>query len=237
MSPLPLLDVTPHEVVLWKPPGLASELPRDPKADSVVTRLSEQGFDDMRLVHRLDAAACGLMLVARTPEAAAGYGAEIAARQWHKLYVAEVACAVERARELVGDHRAYLRADGRQARIVRSGGKPSFLSIVHAAPVPRAGQPSATIADRSHLLVELHTGRFHQIRVMLAELGAPLVGDGLYGGPATGRVYLEHVVLGARSFDTHALRVWRAPDDVERPAWSSSLGDAVAAEAARISGA
>lgn len=231
MPPLPLLDVTPHHVVLWKPPGLASEMPRDPQADSVVTRLREQGFDDLRLVHRLDAAACGLMLVARTPQAAASYGAEIAARRWHKVYVAEVACAVDRARDLVGDHKAYLRAEARRARVVRAGGKPSFLSIAHAAALPRERQAS----NHSHVLVRLQTGRFHQIRVMLAALDAPLSGDVLYGGPATGPFYLEHVVLGARTFEHQELRVWRAPDDVERPAWSSSLTDAVAAEVARIS--
>jgi 23S rRNA-/tRNA-specific pseudouridylate synthase len=227
VSRLPLLDVTPHEVVLWKPPGLASELPRDPHADSVVARLRAQGFDNLRLVHRLDSPACGLMMVARTPEAAAHYAADIAARRWHKVYVAEVACPIERARELIGEHKAYLATDGRQARLVRAGGKPSFLSIVHAAP--------ATRTARSHVLVRLHTGRFHQIRVMLSALGAPLAGDTRYGGPASDSMYLEHVLLGARPFGRPEMHVWRAPDDVPRPAWASSLRDAVAAEVARIS--
>ncbi|MCC7043736.1 MAG: RNA pseudouridine synthase [Acidobacteria bacterium] len=227
MSHLALLDVTPHEVVLWKPPGLASELPRDAHADSVVARLNGQGFDHLRLVHRLDSPACGLMIVARTPEAAAHYAAEIAARRWHKVYIAEIAVPVERARELVGEHKAYLVTEGRRARLVRAGGKPSFLSIVHAAPAPRTAC--------SHVLVRLHTGRFHQIRVMLSALGAPLVGDARYGGPASDAMYLEHVLLGARPFGSAAVRLWRAPDDVPRPAWSSSLREAVAAEVTRIS--
>jgi len=66
-----LLDVTPHEIIALKPAGLASELPRDPAADSFVRRLAAQGFSDLRLVHRLDAPSCGLMLVARSAEAAA----------------------------------------------------------------------------------------------------------------------------------------------------------------------
>jgi 23S rRNA-/tRNA-specific pseudouridylate synthase len=227
VSRLPLLDVTPHEVVLWKPPGLASELPRDARADSVVARLNSQGFDHLRLVHRLDSPACGLMIVARTPEAAAHYAAEIAARRWHKVYIAEIAVPVERARALVGDHKAYLATEGRRARLVRAGGKPSFLSIVHAAPAAHTGV--------SHVLVRLHTGRFHQIRVMLSALGAPLVGDPRYGGPASGPMYLEHVLLGARPFARPAARVWRSPDDAPRPVWSSSLREALASEVTRIS--
>jgi len=216
-----MLHVTPHEIVVCKPPGLASELPRDPSADSLVTRLHAEGFDDLRLVHRLDAPTCGVMIVARTPEAAAHYSAEIAAQRWRKVYVAETAVPIDRAQRLIGDHKAYLSTEGRRAAVVRSGGKPSFLTIAHAAP---AGQ------GHTHLLIRLHTGRFHQIRVMLANLGAPLAGDTLYGGPQ-GSFYLEHVLLSARLFGSTESSVWLAPSHDGRPAWSASLADAVRREA------
>lgn len=214
--------------MVWKPPALASELPRDPSADSLTARLESQGFGHLRLVHRLDAPACGVMVVARTKAAAAYYSAEIAARRWRKVYVAEVACDPGRAAALIGSHRAHLAADRWQARVVRSGGKPSFLTVLHVSGVPSA-------ADRSHVLVQLLTGRFHQIRVMLASLGAPLVGDPLYGGPAIDGFYLEQVLLGGQPFGAAHTTMWRAPAGVDRPAWSSDLSDAIASELSRFS--
>ena len=227
MSPLELLHVTPAELVVCKPARLPAELPRDPDADSLVSRLRKRGFPDVRLVHRLDAPTCGLMIAARTPDAAAHYSGEIAARRWKKVYVAEVAMPVTRAQALLGDHKAYLATEGRKATIVRSGGKPSFLTIVHAAPVPNA-------SDRSHLLVRLHTGRFHQIRVMLSALGGPLAGDDVYGGPADQRFYLEHVLLAARLFGAPEISVWRAHEHADRPPWSAALVAAVNAEEASM---
>lgn len=220
MAPISLLQVTPYELVVFKPAGLASELPRDPNADSLLTGLRAEGFDNLRLVHRLDAPTCGVMLVARNAEAAAYYSQEIAARRWKKVYIATVAAPLDRAHTLIGDHKAYLSTEGRIARLVHSGGKPSFLTIVHASPADHAG---------THLLIRLHTGRFHQIRVMLAGLGAPLVGDALYNGPA-GTFYLEHVMLSARLFGSTDNRVWVAPPHDARPTWPASLGDAVTAE-------
>src|SRR5262249_48880308 len=129
VPPVQLLDVTPHAVIALKPAGLASELPRDPAADSLVHRLGAQGFTGLRLVHRLDAPSCGLMLVARSAEAAAHYAQEIAARRWHKWYVAQVALPLSKAEQLVGPHKSYLKTDGPSARVVRSGGKPSFLDV------------------------------------------------------------------------------------------------------------
>ena len=225
-KPLTRLFVTPHELVVAKPAGLASELPRDAAADSLITRLKSEGFDNLRLVHRLDAPASGLMVVARTEQAAAHYSAEIAARRWHKFYVAAVGISGDRAKHLVGDHKAYLSTSGRKATVVRSGGKPSFLTIVHAASAPAT-------SGCSHVLVQLHTGRFHQIRVMLAELGAPLIGDTVYGGATNRALYLEHVLLSARTCDSSP-HVWQAPAHDARPAWASSLDEAIAEQANRL---
>lgn len=219
-----VLEATPSEIVVCKPPGLASELPRDPRADSLLTRLHAQGFDDLRLVHRLDAPACGLMIVARTADAAAHYSAEIAARRWQKLYAADVTMPLSQTRALIGKHKAYLSTEGRRATVVRSGGKPSFLTIVHA---------SAASSSRSQVLVHLHTGRFHQIRAMLAHLGAPLAGDALYGGSA-GTFYLEHVMLAARPFGTTEPRLWRAPAHGGRPVWPEDFAKAVDAQASTL---
>jgi 23S rRNA-/tRNA-specific pseudouridylate synthase len=215
-----LIEVTPHEIVALKPAGLASELPRDLAADSLVRRLAAQGYSGVRLVHRLDAPTCGLMLVARSAEAAAHYAREIAARRWHKWYVAQVSLPSRKAEQLVGAHKSYLKVEGRSVRVVRAGGKPSFLDVALAAHVPR-------VPDASHLLVQLRTGRLHQIRVMLAHLGAPLTGDIRYGGPAAQGMYLEHVILGARTFASGEWRVWLAPADGNRPPWAPALSDAV----------
>jgi 23S rRNA-/tRNA-specific pseudouridylate synthase len=239
---LHVLYQTAHEIVVLKPAGLACELPRDARADSLVRRLTDAGLGDVRLVHRLDAPACGVVVVARTAAAAAHYSREIAARQWHKWYVARVAAAPDSARALVGAQKAYLKTVGQRALVVRSGGKPSFLDVIAAAP----GEPDASAANSplppgartltarlgTDLLIRLHTGRFHQIRAMLAHLGAPLVGDTRYGGPPGAGFYLEHLMLAARPFESAAWLLWIAPQHVDRPAWGTPLHDIVLAQAA-----
>lgn len=215
-----VVDRTPGALVVVKPAGLASELARDPAADSLVSRLISDGHASPRLVHRLDASACGLMLVALTKAAAAHYSRQIEARRWQKWYVARVAQPIAAARGLVGPHKAYLRTEGRVATVVRSGGKPSFLDVLMAAPAP--ADP-----DTSHVLIRLHTGRFHQIRAMLAHAGAPLAGDRTYGGPGQWPLYLEHVVLGSHADTTGAWTVWQGPPHEDRERWAPELVAAV----------
>jgi 23S rRNA-/tRNA-specific pseudouridylate synthase len=218
----------PSDVVVIKPAGLASEVSRNPAADSLVARVRAEVAADARLVHRLDTPARGVMLVALTPEASAYYGAEIAAGRWEKWYLARIPRPDEvRRREIVGPHLAHLKQEGRRSRVVRAGGKPSRLDIAGVWPAPaRAGE--------AHALVRLETGRFHQIRVMLADLGAPLVGDTLYGG-TEGPFYLEQCVLGVRLLGDTGVTRFGLVEDPDRepldPALAARVADLVAGRA------
>ena len=103
---------------------------------------------------------------------AADHAREIREKKWTKYYIARVEARTSAgaATEIVGRHRAYVRREGRLARCVRSGGDPAsleVLAIALAVDTPR----------HAHLLIRLETGRFHQIRVMMANIGFPLVGD------------------------------------------------------------
>jgi 23S rRNA pseudouridine1911/1915/1917 synthase len=122
------------------------------------------------LVHRLDKDTSGLMIVARTPESHAALTAQIAAREIERRYVAVctgVMTAGGTVDEPIGRHRSQrirmaVRGDGREA-------------VTHYRVVKRF---------RGHTLVnaQLETGRTHQIRVHLAHIGFPVVGDPVYGG-------------------------------------------------------
>lgn len=181
-----------REAVVRKPPGMESEPPghaRGPSRFPTALELVRErlGWPEARLPHRLDRIASGWLLVCRDPATVAERNETVRSGDWVKGYVARVAMPAGGPESLVGEHRRYLRREGRVARVVRSGGDPSRLAVLAAAPAPdRPGE--------GHVAIRLDTGRYHQIRAMLADLGAPLVGDEPYGGPP-GSFHLEHAVL------------------------------------------
>jgi len=128
------------------------------------------------IVHRLDRATSGLLLVARNDRAQAALMAQLKARRVRKTYLALVAGSP--AAEL-GRIEAPIGRDPRNYR--------------RMAVVP-AGRPAITgyrarerFADWTLLEVDLHTGRTHQIRVHLASIGHPLAGDPVYATGAARR--------------------------------------------------
>ena len=150
------------------------------------------------LVHRLDKDTSGLLVVARTPEAHTALTGALAARRVTREYLALCTGVMTGGGTIdapIGRHRTLrtrmtVRADGREA-------------VTHYRIVRRF---------RAHTLVRvtLETGRTHQIRVHLAHLGFPIVGDPVYGGrrriPAGAA---SRVADALRSFPRQALHAAR----------------------------
>lgn len=133
------------------------------------------------IVHRLDRGTSGVMVVARTPEAHAHLAAQFAERSVERRYVALVRGRMARPEGTV-DAPLGRHPKDRVRFAVRPEGKEAVTHwrVLGEAALGAAGDPAGGVL--SLLECRLETGRTHQIRVHLAHLGRPLLGDPLYGG-------------------------------------------------------
>jgi 23S rRNA pseudouridine1911/1915/1917 synthase len=173
---LSLLHEDEAVIVLDKPPGLVVHPGAGNPAGTLVNALLHHdpalaNLPRAGIVHRLDKDTSGVMVVARTLQAHTALVAQLSARQVHRQYLAVVVGALVSggtADAPIDRHprdriRMAVREDGRDA-------------VTHFRLRQRF---------RAHTALEcrLETGRTHQIRVHMAHLKHPIIGDPLYGGP------------------------------------------------------
>ena len=161
--------------VIVKPAGMASQL--TPEGNDCVTALRGLTGGEIYAVHRLDTPTAGVMVYAKTKQAAAFLSREIAEGRFRKEYLALVHGCPESP---AGDMEDWLFKDARGKTFVvkreRKGVKKARLSYETLRTFP-----DDKYGELSLVRVRLHTGRTHQIRVQFASRKMPLLGDGKYG--------------------------------------------------------
>lgn len=165
-----------HLLVLNKPAGLLCVPGRGEDKQDCLSARAMRRWPDALIVHRLDMATSGLVLMARGAAMQRALGDAFANRVMHKRYEAIVDGAMP-VRDEWSVIDAPLMADWprRPLQKVDPAGKPSLT---------RWRALSSTINEETaatHVLLEPLTGRSHQLRVHLLSIGHPILGDALYG--------------------------------------------------------
>lgn len=132
------------------------------------------------IVHRLDRATSGVMIGAKTPEALAWLQKQFSQRKVKKTYVAVVTGELNPTQAII------------DMPIERNPKKPQTFRV-GANGKPAVTEYKVLKTDGALSLLELKptTGRTHQLRVHLRQLGHPILGDELYGGRPADRLYLH----------------------------------------------
>jgi 23S rRNA pseudouridine1911/1915/1917 synthase len=182
---LPVLYEDDDCVVINKPIGLLTHSKGTFNPEATVStwlrgRMKAMTGERAGIVHRLDRATSGVMICAKTPEALSWLQRQFSQRRTKKSYVAVVSGEMNEPEAII------------DMPIERNPKKPQTFRVGNN------GKQALTAykvvkTDGIHSLLELKptTGRTHQLRVHLAQLGHPIIGDTFYGGKPASRLFLH----------------------------------------------
>ena len=182
-------------IVLNKPPGLATQGGSGTfeHVDGLLDAF--HGGPRPRLVHRLDKDTSGVLLVAATPGSAAFFSKRFSGRTARKIYWALVTGVPSIDEGLIELPLAKQPGTGGEKMMVDESGEGQTARTRYRV-IDRAGNAAAWVE------LQPLTGRTHQLRVHMAAIGHPIVGDGKYGGP---EAFLTGTI--SRKMHLHARRL------------------------------
>ena len=191
---LPELEILREErdwIAVNKPAGLATQPMRDRQQRSLEELLRVK-YREIYVVHRIDTQTSGVVVFARTPDAAARLSHLFASREMHKTYLAVIEGAID------------------QVTTIESpiGGKDAHTIV---RPLKRLGETTLISA-------EIRTGRTHQIRVHLKSIERPVVGDRRYGSTIASPIAAPRMMLHAWQLEHASLGNITAPPPAGFPA-------------------
>ncbi|MBM3340505.1 MAG: 23S rRNA pseudouridine(1911/1915/1917) synthase RluD [Betaproteobacteria bacterium] len=212
--PIDVLFEDQHLIIINKPAGLVVHPGSGNWQGTLLNALLQHApqlahIPRAGIVHRLDKDTSGLLVVAKTLAAQTALVRQLQAHSVTREYIAVVHGLVAREGHVqapIGRHKTQ-----RTKMAVVPGGKPA---LTHYEPV-------AHFESTTQVRCRLKTGRTHQIRVHMAHIGHPLVGDAVYGGnrkpPAFARQALHAHTLQLQHPATRRRRAWSAalPADMQ----------------------
>ena len=177
------------------------------KSSGSKTSVSAEPY--LAVIHRLDQPVAGILVFAKTPAAAKDLNKQLQNQGFGKYYRALVTNAPSKAE---GTLENYMVKDARTntSRICSAKENGAKIARLHyntvpednwlfAAPSDSAGKPAAF--HKTELEIHLDTGRHHQIRVQLASIGCPIVGDTKYNPESAGTKGWQTIRLCAYKLD------------------------------------
>jgi 23S rRNA pseudouridine1911/1915/1917 synthase len=197
-------------LVVAKPPQVLSH-PTRPDGEPTLLGWLQERFpgEFVALVNRLDRETSGTVLVARSAAAASRLGTMTMRREIQKFYLALVSGRVEVGHGMIDApigrlglsaenpiwlRRGVIPPDDPQGRKAAEARTEFWRLAVSAGADRRAECDGYHDCPSSLLRLQAHTGRLHQLRVHLAHLGHPVIGDKIYG--PDGNLYLKFIAEG-----------------------------------------
>ena len=181
-----------HLLALYKPASMLTQPVRSGTENLqnlaksyLKERFRKPGNVFLHPVHRLDKGVKGIVLFARTSKALCRLQKQMREKRISRSYFATVEGFVDRDEQVLEHHLVHGSHKARLASPNEEGAKKVVLSFQ----VLERGE------NRTYMKVNLHTGRYHQIRSQLSAMGHPIVGDRKYGSGISGEIRLEHAKM------------------------------------------